>query len=228
MLPSPASIGPSNSANSTPTSRDSGTPDPSHHAASSASAAANGSAPSVPLPLPIPSKMMPPRLQEMHRKGQAIPQHVLDAMGTATGSITPNTAQKMSELTYGVLSARHAVNQSQAHLTLPVMYRAFPRTYARMVLSTLDVNEEWSPDFEDEEGELFWPGQALNGEGLGWVCLMGKAMIQEFGKPYGYRGLNGIIPKTVPTASQSLSSRAGSAVNGRSPMPTTGSSSSLR
>ena len=48
---------------------------------------------------------------------------------------------------------------------------------------------------EDEEGELFWPGQLITGGGMGWVCLMGKAMLKEFGRELGYQGLEGIIPK---------------------------------
>ena len=67
-----------------------------------------------------------------------------------------------------------------------------------MVHSSLLPNEEYEPDIEDEEGELFWPSGCVTGEGLGWVCLMGKAMIQEFGKDYGYRGLEGVVPKPKP------------------------------
>jgi len=87
---------------------------------------------------------------------------------------------------------------SQKTMTLPVMALHFPGTFARMVHSSLLPHEEHEPDIEDEEGELFWPGGCVTGEGLGWVCLMGKAMISEFGKGYGYRGLDGVVPKPKP------------------------------
>lgn len=64
-----------------------------------------------------------------------------------------------------------------------------------MMYSSLGADEEYQPDIEDDEGELFWPGQCEPGQGLGWVCLMGKAMIHELGKEIGYMGLKGIIPK---------------------------------
>jgi hypothetical protein len=68
-------------------------------------------------------------------------------------------------------------------------------TWARIFGSSLLPEEEYEPDFEDEEGELYWPGQCKMGEGLGWLCLMGKAMIQEFGKGIGYKGVEGVIKK---------------------------------
>ena len=49
---------------------------------------------------------------------------------------------------------------------------------------------------EDEEGELFWPGQCVTGEGLGWVCLMGRSMLREFGREVGYRGVEGLEEDT--------------------------------
>jgi len=68
-------------------------------------------------------------------------------------------------------------------------------TWARIFGSSLLPTEEYEPDFEDEEGELYWPGQCKMGEGLGWLCLMGKAMIKEFGKGIGYKGVEGVIKK---------------------------------
>lgn len=47
------------------------------------------------------------------------------------------------------------------------------------------------------EGQLMWPG-SLNthgGEGVAWVCLLGRAMIREMGYPLGYRGLEGRLQK---------------------------------
>ena len=67
-----------------------------------------------------------------------------------------------------------------------------------MMYSNLQATEEYEPDMEDGEGELFWPGHAGGmggGEGLGWVCLMGRSMIREFGAEIGYVGLAGVVPK---------------------------------
>lgn len=109
-------------------------------------------------------------------------------------------------------------------LTLPVIARHFPKTFARMIYSTLAVGDEHEPDIEDDEGELFWPGQAISGEGLGWLCLMGQAMLREFGRPYGYKGLAGVVPKPRPEDSMEggnkagkLGSRPGSTPHGHTP-----------
>ena len=75
------------------------------------------------------------------------------------------------------------------------MREHFPRTFGRMIYSSLNAGEECEPDLDDDEGELYWPGQCVTGQGIGWVCLLGKAMINEYGKEIGYRGLDGIIPK---------------------------------
>ena len=48
---------------------------------------------------------------------------------------------------------------------------------------------------EDDDGELFWPGQCVTGEGLGWVCLMGRSMVREFGREFGYEGEKGVVEK---------------------------------
>lgn len=88
-----------------------------------------------------------------------------------------------------------------------------------MVYSALGPQEEHEPDIEDEEGELFWPGQSSTGEGLGWVCLMGKAMIKEFGKAYTYKGLDGVVPKPKPQgeAAHSVSREPSLAPQGATP-----------
>jgi len=75
----------------------------------------------------------------------------------------------------------------------------FPITFARIIHSSLKYSEEAEPDIEDEEGELFWPTSAETGQGLGWVCLVGKAMIKEFGKDFGYLGYEGVVPKPEPS-----------------------------
>jgi hypothetical protein len=116
-------------------------------------------------------------------------------MENVTVPVAPRLINELKNETMGIQAAAYAMNNSQALLNLPIMARFFPTTFARMISSTLSPNEEHEPDFEDEEGELFWPGQSSTGEGLGWVCLMGKAMIKEFGKAYAYRGLDGVVPK---------------------------------
>ncbi|KAF7376255.1 hypothetical protein MSAN_00040800 [Mycena sanguinolenta] len=154
------------SANSTPTNRD-GTP---------SSISSTTAPPSCP-----PRPWLPP--------------HISSAMENVTIPVAPRLINELKNETMGIQAAAYAMNNSQALLNLPVMARFFPTTFARMVGSSLSPNEEHEPDFEDEEGELFWPGQSSTGEGLGWVCLMGKAMIKEFGKAYSYRGLDGVVPK---------------------------------
>jgi hypothetical protein len=73
-----------------------------------------------------------------------------------------------------------------------VLYKHFPRTFARMALSTLQSGDEAQLDLDDAEGELCWPGQLATGDSIGWVCLMGRAMIMEFGKDFGYKGVDGV------------------------------------
>lgn len=96
-----------------------------------------------------------------------------------------------SEMIYGV---QWATARSQEYLSLPVLMKHFPRTFTRVMHSTFSARDEHEPDIEDEEGELFWPGQALAG-GLAWACALGKAMVKEFGKEFGYRGVEGVVPK---------------------------------
>jgi hypothetical protein len=36
---------------------------------------------------------------------------------------------------------------------------------------------------------------------LGWVCLVGKAMIKEFGRDIGYVGYDCVVPKPETSAS---------------------------
>jgi hypothetical protein len=216
MLPSPASIG-GTSARSTPTS--SGTPNPTQTAASSGTASSVSGPPIV---LPIPSNFMPSTYQDSYHKTGSVPKNVLDAMASARGVIHPTLAQRVADETNDIKKASEALAVSQKYLTLPVMFRAFPRTFARCVHSSLDSAEEWAPDFRDDDCELSWPGQALNGQGLGWLCLMGKAMVHEFGKPYGYRGLAGAIPKTAPAQTSRPQS------HGRSPIPSSSLGLSIR
>ncbi|KAJ7091260.1 hypothetical protein C8R44DRAFT_891657 [Mycena epipterygia] len=197
MLPSPASLAPS--ANSTPTNRDGGTPSSTAGSTSSATTphpVAPGLAPST-----LPSALLPPELKHV-----PIAPHIVSAMENVTVPIGPRLLNELKNESLGIANAAYCLNNSQNFLNLPVMARFFPTTFARMVSSTLSPNEEFEPDFEDEEGELFWPGQSSTGEGLGWVCLMGKAMIKEFGKAYSYRGLDGVVPKPKPEEEAEIAS----------------------
>ncbi|KAG5651185.1 hypothetical protein H0H81_009564 [Sphagnurus paluster] len=187
MLPSPASIAPANSANSTPTTRDSGTPNP----------VTSTAAASQPAHLPgqtvIRGKMLPDRYRDA-----PLPAPVMDSMLSVTTSVGVPFVQNLKEQSYSTIIASRCMTQSQGALNLTTLRRHFPATFARVIYTSLSPTEEHEPDFEDEEGELYWPGQSITGEGLGWVCLLGKAMIKEFGKTCGYRGLDGVVPKPKP------------------------------
>ncbi len=193
MLPSPASIAPANSANSTPTNREDATP--STVGGRSASAAPAGARKQVkPSDYPIPLSLVPDRYKGVSTI-PPIPKPVSDAIVAVTVPIGPAFVNKHKEVIVELNAASYCMMQSQTTLTLSIIARHFPNTFARMIYTTLLPSEEHEPDFEDEEGELFWPGQCVTGEGLGWVCLMGKAMIKEIGKAYGYRGLDGVVHK---------------------------------
>ncbi|OBZ68273.1 hypothetical protein A0H81_11803 [Grifola frondosa] len=103
----------------------------------------------------------------------------------------------------GLLEASDCMDIAQRYLTISAMAKHFPRTFARMVNSTLTVQDEHEPAFDDDEGELFWPGQCITGEGLGWVALMGESMIREYGKEFGYKGMECIITKPPDAVSSS-------------------------
>ncbi|CAK5281590.1 unnamed protein product [Mycena citricolor] len=187
MLPSPASLAPS--ANSTPTNRDGGTPGSNIGSVPSATVpAATTSAPST-----LPSSFLPAELRHI-----PIPPQIAVALDNVSVGVSPRLVGEVKSMSQEIAAAQFCLNNAQAHLNLPIIARHFPVTFARMIGSTLSFNEEHEPDFEDTEGELFWPSHSLTGEGLGWVCLMGKAMIMEFGKPYSYRSLDGVVPKPKP------------------------------
>lgn len=97
-------------------------------------------------------------------------------------------------LTDALVTAWDDMKKSQDLLSLPILAKHYPRTFARVIHTTLSANDEHEPDIEDEEGELYWPGQLLAG-GVGWVCALGKAMIKEFGKEFGYRGIDSVVRK---------------------------------
>ncbi|KAI0958243.1 hypothetical protein AcV7_004116 [Taiwanofungus camphoratus] len=181
MLPSPASI--ISSANSTPTSTHSGTPNAASSSTSDTSAA---------------SDARPPQAHRPPNKEEKLPPaHITVAVNAQF--VSPRKAQSGD-----VLLAAACMETAQRLLTLPVMVKHFPRTFARMMYSSLSPGDEHEPDIEDEEGELFWPGQCVTGEGLGWVCHMGKSMIKEFGKGFGYKGLDGTIMMCAPAEGLAL------------------------
>lgn len=186
MLPSPASIAGTKSSNSTPSNE--GTPD--SNVPTSSNLNANLPAPHPPNQTLIPQPLLPQRYRDV-----AIPVHVMDAMLEVTVTAAPPLVQNLKNHMSGTTAAGYCMTQSQRTLNIPVLARFFPNTFARVIHTTLSPLEEYEPDFEDEEGELFWPGQTCTGEGLGWVCLLGKAMINEFGKTCGYRGIDGVVSK---------------------------------
>jgi hypothetical protein len=101
----------------------------------------------------------------------------------------------MNEVSHSLELSISEMTTAQTHLNFSTMARHFPRTFARMVHSTLKSSEEHEVDFEDDDGELFWPGQSITGEGLAWLCFMGEGMVKEFGKQFEYKGLKGVVPK---------------------------------
>ncbi|KAG6918706.1 hypothetical protein DXG01_012191 [Tephrocybe rancida] len=189
MLPSPESIAPANSANSTPTTRDEGTPTSLPPPGPSA----QQRAPHLPGQQTIRGRLLPHRYRDV-----PIPADTMDAMLSVTSTVSLPFLQNIREQTIGTTAAAHCLRESQTTLNLTTLVRFFPTTFARVINTTLLPTEEYEPDIEDEEGELYWPGQAITGEGLGWVCLLGKAMIKEFGKAYGYKGVDGVVPKPNP------------------------------
>jgi hypothetical protein len=210
QLPSPvASIAASSSANSTPTNREP-TPVKSERV--------------TPVPEPvvnagphIPHNLLPQQYQHLN---PAVPPHISAAVNKLSIPFQPHLVGHVRDLAHSVKTAGNAATIAQQHLTLSTMARCFPKTFARMVHSSLNVSEEHEPNMEDDEGELLWPGQSVNGEGLGWVCLMGQAMISEFGIPYGYQGLNGVVPKPETfSSSQRPRPAAPTVPHGQTPPP---------
>ncbi|KAF7790380.1 hypothetical protein EIP86_001335 [Pleurotus ostreatoroseus] len=167
MLPSPASIS-AGSANSTPAGRSTPLQKDATDPASSAPQRQNPGAPEP--------ELVPPHL---------------------TAPINYLTMRNYATQSAAVHDARHAMEVSQLGLTLPVLNKYFPRTFQRMIHTSYSAADEHAPDFEDDEGELFWPSQVITGQGIGWLCHMGRAMIREFGREYGYRGAEGLLWKHI-------------------------------
>ncbi|KAG9316301.1 hypothetical protein JVU11DRAFT_2332 [Chiua virens] len=203
MLPSPASIAPANSANSTPiTNSAGGTPNTSSSSATLVASQSSNpprSTQSTPPALPAHIVAHVPNTSN----GRPPSANMIAAAAKATATLGPTLTFNLKEQANGILTAGYCMEHAQRFLTLPVLARHYPTTFARMMGTSLSAHEEHEPDIEDDEGELFWPGQCVTGEGLGWVCLMGKAMVKEIGRDFGYIGLAGVVPK--PEASSGAS-----------------------
>jgi hypothetical protein len=213
MLPSPASVATSSSTTSTPTNRDGASPSVSNPRASIAP-------PSHDEYPPIPTRLLPRKF-----KGSgAPPTWAVDATKNITQSIDVQLIGGLKDVTSGINASGYSCTQAYKTLNLQVLARHYPRTFARMINSSLSPHEEYEPDFEDEEGELLWPGQSITGEGLGWVCLMGQAMIREFGQLYGYRGIKGVVPKPSAEEHRMTAPSGSSHASSNSLPPTTGHS----
>lgn len=200
-LPSPANSALNTSAQSTPTNIADRVHEGGALSARSLQALSPNVQPSLP---PFPVEFMDadfPRTPTGERATEAMK---LSA-SKVTVEVSPNMINHIQNQTQWLLQAQTCLKNAETTLNLPKLAKNFPITFARMIHSSLGPDEEFQPDMEDEEGELYWPGQCISGEGLGWLCLMGKAMINEFGKDIGYIGLKGIIPKPkaeAPSGSQ--------------------------
>lgn len=223
MLPSPAST------SSTPVTNDDGTPNTD----------ASVARPQLPAPQAparphqyrgsVPVEQLP----AMYRENPgSIPPHVLERMEAVMEPLTANVIGELKKTVDDYLASAKAMEAAYLHCNLPAMRRCFPKTWARMVYSTLGTNDEIEVDMDDDEGELCWPEQTMNGSGIAWVCFMGKAMVTEYGARFGYKSLAGVIPKPgiVPEdhtsaemeqrRRQQLGSASGSVHNGPPPPST--------
>lgn len=96
----------------------------------------------------------------------------------------------------GIIGVMQSLTLAQEHFTLPILAKLFPRTFKRILNTTYNATDEYHPDIEDEDGELFWPGQVMvNAGGIAWYCAVGKAMLKEFSKEYGYRSIDGAVSR---------------------------------
>jgi len=173
MLPSPASA---SSVNSTPTMANRSPVNPSPP---------NQSQP----PSSVPSQLTPntPQSSSTHPPNQIPTAFPL--------MLQPETIAAFRNQNLAIHAAQWCSHLASQYLSIPILMRHFPTTWARIAGSGLSADEEHEPDIEDDEGELYWPGQSQIGEGLGWVSLMGKAMVKEFGTGIGYLGIDGVIRK---------------------------------
>lgn len=193
MLPSPASMVSANSANSTPTNHSTGTPGSGDRPSNSTTATAVASASRDWTPDVV--RGPPGRTPIYTLQGDPHP-----IAATTNVPVNAKFIHTATNTMIHIAQITENMDRAQQLLSLRVLAQHYPRTFARMVQSSLGRADETEPDFEDEEGELFWPGSPVTGDGIGWVCLMGKAMIMEFGKEYEYKGEKGAIPKPSSTS----------------------------
>lgn len=237
MLPSPAST------SSTPVTHDGSTPNTDASAPRAQASAPQPSARPHQYRGSVPVEQLP----AMYRENPgSIPAPVLERMEAVMEPLTANVIGELKKTVDDYLASAKAMEAAYLHCNLPAMRRCFPKTWARMVYSTLGTNDETEVDMDDDEGELCWPEQTMNGSGIAWVCFMGKAMVTEYGARFGYKSLAGVIPKPgiVPEDNtsaemeqrrrQQLGSASGSVHNGPPPPsmshhgPPSGYSSSSR
>ena len=167
-------------------------------------APANAPRPPPPSSHPVPSATPAPHPHPVLGPTVAIPKDLYESLQAAHNCSTR--------------SAR-AMAAAGLYISLPVLARCFPRTAARIQAGQLRMDEEVQVDFEQDEctrpdgvpgvglggdptpgpgeGQLVWPGplNSHSGEGIAWVCLLGRAMVREMGYPLGYRGLEGRLQK---------------------------------
>lgn len=142
----------------------------------------------------IPYKDVLAQLQHP-KTNEAISSTLSDAMNAVTHPIGPSILTNMLSFSAKYKQANASSHLARETLSLPILFRNFPRTWRRVVYTTLGPGDEHEPDFDDDEGGLYWPDHPLNGQSIGWVCLIGKAMVKEFGSPFGYKGLDGVLSK---------------------------------
>ncbi|KAF8510553.1 hypothetical protein BU17DRAFT_97948 [Hysterangium stoloniferum] len=187
---------------------------------SSSHSAQNGS-PAAPSPLPtngsISSTSRPSVHPHPHTGAGTPSSHPHSALPSVT--IPKDLYESLQASQNCNARSSRAMSAAALYISLPVLSRCFPRTAARLQTCQLRPDEEYEVDFDQDEcsrvdgasalglggdpspgpgeGQLMWPG-ALNahgGEGVAWVCLLGRAMIREMGYPLGYRGLEGLVRK---------------------------------
>lgn len=157
---------------------------------SPASSSTANSSHSTPLGEHASSSVAPPTLPSSSSRDQ-----ITLPPGMVTHPVNAQYVWENKSQSGGLRAALDRIHSSQQTLSLPILSRHFPRTFARVINTTLSPSDEHEPDFQDDECELYWPGQVITGDGLGWVCLVGMSMIKELGQEYGYQGVDGVIPR---------------------------------
>ncbi|KAK7692901.1 hypothetical protein QCA50_004537 [Cerrena zonata] len=113
-------------------------------------------------------------------------------------TVTPYYVYTHQQCEKAAVHASRKMIDAQKYLTLPAMAKHFPRTFTRMINSSYSYTDECEPDMEDDDGELMWPNQLMTGEGWVWLITMGRAMVREYGKKFGYTSYEGLVPDPNP------------------------------